>query len=63
MMGGLEDLGPAFLTHRGPAEAGEPRQRALHGLAVPTEPLTAIDPALRDPVDNAAVAAGTAAAG
>ena len=38
------DIGPALIAHPQPAKLGEPGQGAFHHPAVPTQPLTGIDP-------------------
>jgi hypothetical protein len=60
---GSEDVRPPLVTDREPAEAGEPGQRAFDHPAVPAQAFAALDPAPRDAGDDAALAAGAAAAG
>jgi hypothetical protein len=57
----LEDVGPAFVADGEPAEAREPRQRALYYPPVPAQAFAVLDPATRDARDDAPLAAGAAA--
>jgi DNA helicase II / ATP-dependent DNA helicase PcrA len=59
---GEMDVGPPLIAHRQPAEAAQPRQRALDDPAVPAEPLARLDAAARDARDDAAPPAGDATA-
>jgi hypothetical protein len=58
----LEDVGPAFVADGEPAEAREPRQRALYYPPVPAQASATLGPASRDARGDAPPAAGTAAA-
>src|SRR3712207_8440443 len=52
------DVEPPLVAHREPPEPGEPGQRAFHHPPVPAQALAALDPAPRDPRDDASLAAG-----
>ena len=58
----MEVVAP-LVADREPAAAGDPGQGALDHPPVPTQALAALDPAPGDPGDDAAPAAGAAAAG
>src|SRR5918998_1169984 len=58
-----QDVEPALVPDREPAEAGEPGQRALDHPAVPAQALGALDTAAGDPRNYAPLAAGSAATG
>ena len=50
---GVEDVGPSLVADREPSEAGEPSQGPFDDPAVPAQALGAIDPAPRNPRDDA----------
>jgi hypothetical protein len=56
----MEQVGPALVANAEAAAAEQPRRSALDHPAVPTKPLTGVDPTSRNPGRNAASTQGTA---